>query len=723
MKTIVSVLQDIEKLIYKVLLWIILIPKTIVKVTLHPGWARDYISQELNPAQKPDEEHAPFDEYMSPVLLLLVVALIPALVFNFLPTFGTTISSSADEKPTNDRTLVFEALTDFKSASTEMDYSHTWTVEKVQADGSYTEIYREDHFPGSAINFIELVDNNTVKDRFQYTFPELESGEYYINVYPVKYYYVSQQNTPVLEIYKAFLKVTVPFKSEDQLVISNDSAKSLTAKGANVGIEDIVAQIQKENTIFLALALMIPPLLFTLAAKLFMGKPLGETSLKESFYAQCYYFSPLSLAIWATYYAYYFFTADAYFYVGNGVSLPILLAPPVLTALWFFWVETQVIAAERKVYGIKPFMIVAVCVSILGFAVYVFLDIQKFQDRLRLFGIQIYPVLSAVLILAFAIVWYRGQRAQKKGVTLANLLWVGAGFVVLVIAMQFISFKGVSIPAAPPPVVVVTNIAELPPVQQTQIAEIPTSTAEQVVFAPAFVDTPTPTLEVTPTPIIEIPITETPAIETPTATPFIPFTDTPTSVHQPYYTEEFDGNIANWFEFMSSGDPQMVEKRVDAGRLSINLLPLDDKLPWFYLISNSFTYANVKVEALVTNRGPNTTYVSTICHYSDIGWYEFVFSSAGTYTIYAVDSVGLVSQGYNELISGASPIFNTGMSTNVITAECKGSELNLYVNQTLVQSVIDTKFNFAQGKIGLAVSSPDKLPVNVDFESLTISEP
>jgi hypothetical protein len=269
----------------------------------------------------------------------------------------------------------------------------------------------------------------------------------------------------------------------------------------------------------------------------------------------------------------------------------------------------------------------------------------------------------------------------------------------------------------------VTNIAELPAVQQTQIAEAPTSTADLVVYAPVFVDTPTPTLEVTPTPIIEIPVTDTPGIQPPTLTPFIPFTDTPTSAPQPYYTEEFDGNIANWFEFMSSGDPRMVEKRVDAGRLSINLLPLEDKLPWFYLINNSFIYANVKMDALVTNRGPNTTYVSTVCHYSDIGWYEFVFSSAGTYTIYAVDSVGLVNQGYNELISGASPIFNTGMSTNVITTECKGSELNLYVNQTLVQSVIDTKFNFAQGKIGLAVSSPDKLPVSVDFETITISEP
>jgi len=719
MKTIVSVLQDIEKLIYKVLMWVILIPKTIVQIALHPSWVPDYITKELNPEGKTEEEHAPFDEYMSPVILLLVVALIPALIFNSLPTFGTTMSSSADEKPTNDRTLIFAALTDFKSASTQMFYSHTWTVEKVQADGSYTEIYREDHFPDSAVNFIEQVDDNTVKDRFQYTFPELESGDYYINVYPVKYY-PFQENTPVIEIYKAYLKVTVPLKSEEQLIISNDSAKSIVAQGTNAGIEDFVSQIQKENTIFLALALMIPPLLFTLAAKLFMGKQISETALKESFYAQCYYFSPLSLAIWATYYAYFFFTADAYFFIGYEVSLPILLAPPVLTALWFFWTETRVVAIERNVSGLKPFLIVTVCIAVLGLAVYIFFDIQSFQDRLRLFAIQIYPVLAAALILTFAIVWYRGQRAQNKGVTLANLVWVAASFVVLAIAMQFISFRGVSIPAAPPPAVVETNVAELPPVEQTQIAAVPTVTGELVAYAPVFVDTPTPTVETTSTPVVEIPSAETPVIETPTGVPLIE--DTPTPFLQPYYTEEFDsdGDIVTWFEFMSSGDARMVGKRLELGQLSIDLLPLDDKLPWFYLINNSFAYSNVKAETLVLNHSVNATGVSVICRYSDIGWYEFVFSNMGAYSIYAVDNSGLVSQGYNLL---TSTVISPDSPANVFAAECKGSELNQYVNNTLVNTFVDTKFNFTEGKIGIAVSSPDKLPVSVGFDYVKVSEP
>jgi hypothetical protein len=174
---------------------------------------------------------------------------------------------------------------------------------------------------------------------------------------------------------------------------------------------------------------------------------------------------------------------------------------------------------------------------------------------------------------------------------------------------------------------------------------------------------------------------------------------------------------------MTGGDERMVEMQVDLGKLSIDLLQLEDKLPWFYLINNSYTYSDVKVTAVVMNRGIDANGVSLICRYSDIGWYEFIVSNSGSYSIYAVDNAGIVSQGYNELINGSSPIVNSGLSTNEITVACKGGELTLYVNQTLVNSIIDTRFNFSQGKIGVAVSSPQKLPVGVDFESLTVGEP
>src|SRR5690606_9403302 len=127
MKSSFSVFLDIEKLIYKVLMWFILVPKTIVKITLNPAWAPGYVKDELT------NDETPFDEYISPIILLLIVALIPALVFNLLPTYGATISSPAETQPTTDRILSFDVRTDFRSSSDEMQYFHLWSVSKTVA--------------------------------------------------------------------------------------------------------------------------------------------------------------------------------------------------------------------------------------------------------------------------------------------------------------------------------------------------------------------------------------------------------------------------------------------------------------------------------------------------------------------------------------------------------------------------------------------------------------
>jgi len=742
MRSIFTILWDFEKLIYKVLMWLILVPKTIIKITLQPSWANDYVERQLILANKSDHEtdEVPFDEYISPVLLLLVVALIPAFVFNFLPTFGSSISSPAETNPTTDRFLVFESVTDFKSLSTDMDYFHTWVVEKTQPDGSYAVVYREDHYPGNLNNFIEIVDNNTVKDRLLYTFPDLEAGEYFVEVYAGKYY-PYRKDTPIVEIYKSYLKVTVPIKQDEQIVISSAGVRSVAADSADIGINitettaQKVMQIvrlaaanvgaEKENMFFIALALMIPPLLFAFAIRFCVGRQVAEKTLKKDFYVQCYYYSVTSLAVWATFYAYYFFTADAYFYIPYGVVLQILLLPLVLTMLWFFRIEILTIANESQISGIKSFLVVAACFSIVGLGFYISFYFADFWDQLRLFYVQGYPLFSAALLIAFIYAWYGRRRAQGKNVTLRNIAWVFASFVVLVLAMNFLRTIATSL--APPivatlqptdkPPVEQTQIAQLPPFEQTQIAELPTNTPILLAYVPEFPDTPTPTLEeATSSPPLEIPITETFTV--------IPtISETPTSTFQPYYVEEFNSDIAGWTRFMTSGDERMIKETVALGTLSIAVNPMDDKLPWYYLINDNYKYSDVKVETVVTNRGVNANGISLICRYNDIGWYEFQFSYSGFYAIYAVDSVGIVNQGYNKLVEGSTTLVNPDFATNVLTAECKGSELSLYVNQALMQSIPETAFNFLQGKIGIAVSSPEKLPVNVDFDKLVVSEP
>jgi len=233
-------------------------------------------------------------------------------------------------------------------------------------------------------------------------------------------------------------------------------------------------------------------------------------------------------------------------------------------------------------------------------------------------------------------------------------------------------------------------------------------------------------LPVTPTP-------EGPVVAATTVTP-VPATltapsNTPTlesqalPANESFYTEEFDGNMDSWSSFMASGLESQVKVSPENGALAVQLSPHEDKLPWVHFINDAFTYADVQVDAVVTNNGNNANGVSLVCRYSDAGWYEFWVSNAQLYAIYAYDAIGAVQQGYFELTAGGSPAITAGHSTNVYTAVCSGNELTLLVNDTVIKSVTDTRYNFTEGQIGVAVSSPQLLPVDVEIESVTVSKP
>jgi hypothetical protein len=64
--------KSVEDAIYEVMVWLLLLPKTLIRVTFRPRWAMKYIDEEWG--KKPDER---FDEYLSPVMLWLLSAVIP----------------------------------------------------------------------------------------------------------------------------------------------------------------------------------------------------------------------------------------------------------------------------------------------------------------------------------------------------------------------------------------------------------------------------------------------------------------------------------------------------------------------------------------------------------------------------------------------------------------------------------------------------------------------
>jgi len=81
--------QSIEDAVYEVMVWILLLPKTLLRSMFQPKWAIKYVHNEWE--KKPDER---FDEYLSPVLLWLMVAVLPLSLFTIL---GNTDIQSLDD--------------------------------------------------------------------------------------------------------------------------------------------------------------------------------------------------------------------------------------------------------------------------------------------------------------------------------------------------------------------------------------------------------------------------------------------------------------------------------------------------------------------------------------------------------------------------------------------------------------------------------------------------
>lgn len=194
--------------------------------------------------------------------------------------------------------------------------------------------------------------------------------------------------------------------------------------------------------------------------------------------------------------------------------------------------------------------------------------------------------------------------------------------------------------------------------------------------------------------------------------------DTPIPEPQGFYVEEFDGGLDNWTFFRKSGKEDSEFSYIpNSGKLTVRINPKQDQ-PWAHLINDSFTYSDVQLEAVVTNNGNNGNGISLICRHSDKGWIEFTVSNNQSYSIYVYDASGETLQGG---AAGSSKI-PAGKGTNVYTTTCKGDELSLAVNGNLIRT-LQTNRVLPEGNIGIGFSAPTNVPIDVDLESLKISQP
>lgn len=50
-----KIFDSIEKLAYDILIWILLVPKTLVKILVEPSWVPGYVTKELNEKTESDK--------------------------------------------------------------------------------------------------------------------------------------------------------------------------------------------------------------------------------------------------------------------------------------------------------------------------------------------------------------------------------------------------------------------------------------------------------------------------------------------------------------------------------------------------------------------------------------------------------------------------------------------------------------------------------------------
>jgi len=216
-------------------------------------------------------------------------------------------------------------------------------------------------------------------------------------------------------------------------------------------------------------------------------------------------------------------------------------------------------------------------------------------------------------------------------------------------------------------------------------------------------------------PAIEVPEVEAPA---PAAS-----SDAPK-----FFIDEFDGEMVNdnWFveysyfvdEDVEEDDPEYnptytIEQRRGALRFDI-------ESPYLYLyqIYEPHLYDDVRIDFEVENKGVNTNNVGAICRYTDYGWYEFITTSGGYYTI-----MRYYEDGNKELATGGIKSIRFGEDKkNVYSMICVGRTLILEVNGVEIARVKDEEIPDA-GYAGINISSEGVVPVQVEVNWLQISQP
>jgi hypothetical protein len=367
MLNLTTIIENIERLAYDVLIWTLLVPKTLVKIVIDPGWVRGYVTKELT-----EKDEARFDGYLSPIILIILTSVLPFLYSYLTPMPAVTIQGPEEVKVNSE--IDFHATADF--ISERGNFKYVWT-----ADENLPQTWEHDQ----TTDYVTFKWSTPGWKAITVTATN-EHGEELIQWYDI--YVLDPSEKPSL------------------------SASNASHPPENNHSKDYLDALEGPTGILATLGFLSIPLLFAIATEAFRGYPLTRLSLRRSFYIQCYYFAPFNLALWSLLLGMLYFVTPIELAFIRITSLAALFM-----LLWLIRNETIVIAQERRIHILLSFFIVLICLAaIVGFGLEALLLTDP--ETFRLFLAQFYVWAIAIAVIAWII--QRVRRMHQRNITVVE---------------------------------------------------------------------------------------------------------------------------------------------------------------------------------------------------------------------------------------------------------------------------------------------------------------
>jgi len=334
MYSLTDIIESVEKFAYEILIWMLLIPKTIINIILNPTWVPEYIARELE--DKTDDR---FDSYISPLVLILLSTLVPTAYLVTVPLPGASISGPLEAYVHQPVRLVVDAAFVQQTGN----YHYEWTADE---QSMQTLDF------GGLSSYVILTWETSGKKEIHVKVDN-GKGEVRENIFTVQ---IFDENAP--------------------LTASNDDANSLNDRGVRT---DFLTSLQEPRGMLIMFLFLTLPMLFALGIDRLRGVVFSRSSFMHSFYIQCYYFSPVILAFWSLLLGFAFFLD-----INKHLLLLLLPVTVVLILLvWLFINETRLVMREKKLNLVLSLLYTSVCFVLMLLLGYLYFQFAKNSDLLR----------------------------------------------------------------------------------------------------------------------------------------------------------------------------------------------------------------------------------------------------------------------------------------------------------------------------------------------------